>query len=131
MVRCYNKKHKDWKRYGAKGCYVEEDLQTFEAFLAYMGLRPEGTTLDRIDPLGGYVRGNMKWSDLYTQNNNRRTSRKYKVGEVSLTMAEWVRKTGAHYHAVRWRVIECGWPMERALRVPVKWGRNQHSKKVA
>jgi hypothetical protein len=37
-----------------------------------MGERPEGMTLDRIDPEGNYEPGNVRWADAKTQAANKR-----------------------------------------------------------
>jgi len=44
----------------------------FQNFLADMGARPEGMTLDRIDNDGDYEPGNCKWSTGSEQSYNRR-----------------------------------------------------------
>lgn len=61
--RCFNPKNEKYPMYGARGVTVCERWATsFENFLADMGERPKGTTLDRKDNAKGYEPGNCKWS---------------------------------------------------------------------
>jgi len=71
--RCTNPKHHKFAAYGRFGITVCDRWKSFENFLADMGERPAGMTLDRIDGSGHYEPDNCRWADIYTQNRNRRT----------------------------------------------------------
>jgi hypothetical protein len=56
-----------------KGAYahVEFRFESFEQWLRELGLRPKGMTVDRIDPLGHYEPGNVRWASIEQQARNR------------------------------------------------------------
>ena len=50
---------------------VEFRFNSFEEFFDHLGPRPEGCSLDRIDTLGHYELGNVRWATVYEQAKNR------------------------------------------------------------
>jgi hypothetical protein len=62
--RCLNPKNKAYKYYGGRGIKVcQQWLDSFEVFLADMGLKPSPQhELDRIDPDDIYRPGNCQWA---------------------------------------------------------------------
>lgn len=66
----------------------------FKNFFEDMGERPEGTTLDRINPYGNYEPENCRWADIFTQENNRKNNVYYDIAGERLTLAQIARKFG-------------------------------------
>lgn len=74
--RCTDPNSKDFKDYGARGITVcERWLNDFSAFLADMGERQFGMTIDREDVNGNYTPENCHWATNKAQIHNRRISR--------------------------------------------------------
>jgi hypothetical protein len=70
--RCTNPNSNRWSIYGGRGIKVCAEWQTFAGFFADMGERPEGTSIDRIDPDGNYEPANCRWATAKEQRANRR-----------------------------------------------------------
>lgn len=71
--RCRNPSACGYELYGAKGVRVCERWDTFANFLADMGPRPPGTSLDRYpNRHGNYEPGNCRWATPAEQMQNRR-----------------------------------------------------------
>ena len=85
LTRCRNPNTKDYKRYGGRGIEVCARWDTWKGgsltnFLNDLGERPEGSTLDRIDPDGNYEPDNCRWATYSEQTANRRKFRVYSPG---------------------------------------------------
>lgn len=73
--RCTNPKHERYADYGGRGITVCDRWlgpQGVTNFIADMGERPEGLTVDRKDNDKGYSPDNCRWATYVVQNNNRR-----------------------------------------------------------
>jgi hypothetical protein len=71
--RCYNQKSDKWLRYGARGIKVCARWKLFANFLADMGERPHGKTLDRKNNNGNYTPSNCRWATPKQQVRNSTT----------------------------------------------------------
>ena len=72
LDRCNNPSNISWSTYGGKGVKVCERWHDIEAFVADMGIRPEGKTLDRFpNGKGDYEAGNCRWATESQQQRNR------------------------------------------------------------
>lgn len=98
-------------RYKALGITICQHWDKFEHFLSDMGERPEGTSLDRIDPLGNYEPSNCRWATDKQQNRNK-TSTSYidvkgkKVLSVDFAESHGLSKNQVYAYLKVKRILE-------------------------
>jgi hypothetical protein len=114
LSRCNNPHAKDYADYGAAGIRVSEFWHTFENFLADMGPRPTGTTIERLDGTGDYCSGNCKWATYGEQAQNRRSTI-----FVTLPVSELERMLGMRGGSLV-RRIRNGWDDSMAIATPIQ-----------
>lgn len=117
--RCRNPKNRKYHLYGGRGISVCERWSKFENFLVDMGIRPAGTTLDRIDTNGNYEPGNCRWATPKQQGRNRNGTHLLKHNGISMTVTEWAEKVGVNPITLFGR-IRNGWTTAAAIETPTK-----------
>lgn len=117
-TRCYDTNHAGYKNYGGRGITVCGRWGSFENFLADMGERPEGMTLERKQNGKGYSPANCVWATDAEQRRNTRTTRLLTVRGETKTMSEWARTLGVKPSTVYLR-LRGGWSVEDACTTPV------------
>ena len=118
--RCLNPKASDWPHYGGRGIQVCERWMMFENFLADMGERPEGMTIDRENNDGGYEPRNCRWATRQTQTRNSRANLKVTLGSQTRCLADWCDLLGVQLVTFYARVYRQGMTYRQALLTPVR-----------
>ena len=94
VQRCTNPKHARYHRYGGRGVTVCDQWLTFPQFLADMGERPTGLSLERIDNNKGYSPDNCEWATRAAQAANTSQVRLLTAHGLTLHLSEWARRMG-------------------------------------
>ena len=119
-IRCLDKNQHSFARYGGQGIGICERWLDFNNFLADMGERPDGTTLDRIDNALGYEPSNCRWATPKEQNNNRRDNIHLVVGGETFTVEQAAARFGISAKRIYQRKYREKWDDERICLTPLK-----------
>lgn len=111
LQRCTNKNAPNYPDYGGRGVVVCQRWRHFQNFLADMGERPPGTSLDRKNNDGNYEPGNCRWATPIEQHNNMRNNVWITIAGITKSAAQWSRDLGCDWHTVqrrarRWAEVE-------------------------
>lgn len=120
LQRCKNPNHSTWHYYGGRGISVCERWigskrgEGFANFLADLGDRPEGFTLERINTNGNYEPSNCCWASRKDQYRNRRSNVFIQWNGESKILKDWETETGIRSDVIS-RRLEKGLPLDLAL----------------
>ena len=121
LARCRQPKNNRYARYGGRGIQICDRWMQFENFLADMGARPPGTTLDRKYSDQDYCKENCRWATPKTQARNH--ARYLTIAGQTLGLVEWSARTGIRLATIHYRLSH-GWPAEKIL-IPPTQGPNR------
>jgi len=125
--RCTNPNNPRYVDYGGRGITVCKRWLSFENFYADMGDRPKGMSLDRRNNDRGYSPSNCQWASTSAQNINSRRAKPTRIGNETMCISDWCRKTGITYGLYKARVRK-GWSLEKALTTPPRKQVNNRTK---
>lgn len=114
LARCTQPSHVHYAEYGARGIAVCDRWQGFQEFLADMGERPAGTSLDRIDNDRGYSADNCRWATKKQQARNKSHNVRAEFCGITKLVVEWAEMYDIPY-AVLYRRLKRGRSMLEAL----------------
>lgn len=111
IQRCEDPNFRSYPSYGGRGVRVCPCWRnSFEAFLADMGEKPRGASIERVNVNGDYEPGNCRWATPREQARNRRTNRRVLLDGVIVPLIEACERTGLNYRTIRQRASLKGLP---------------------
>lgn len=116
IQRTTNPNSTAWYKYGARGIKTCARWQAgFTNFLADMGVRPSGLTLERKDNSGDYTPENCRWATVKEQGRNKRNNRMLVIRGETLCVSEWAeRRPGLDSRRI-WAKLKRGCSHEEAV----------------
>jgi len=130
--RCLNPKHRQYKYYGGRGITIcDRWLESFDNYLADMGVRPVGMTLERRENDKGYSPDNCEWAGRDVQANNRRATVQVTYEGETHNISEWERLKGFKPGTLKARLGSLNYSLEDAFNKPVKCGTKLEGRRYA
>jgi hypothetical protein len=118
-TRCTNPNHPTYARYGSRGIKVCERWNKFANFLADMGVKPDGLSLDRIDNDGDYKFENCHWATQAEQNRNTRSNISVTIDGETKLLLDWAVIYQIKYQTAYRRIHKYGLTPYEALTRPI------------
>jgi hypothetical protein len=116
IQRCEDTGSPAYASYGGRDITIcKRWRESFDAFLADVGPRPPGLTLDRHpDKNGNYEPGNVRWATVTEQQNNTRSNRLLEWQGETLNVTQWAQRLSVGRSLIFGR-LRAGWPIAQAL----------------
>jgi hypothetical protein len=100
IKRCTVKSCHAYPYYGGKGIQVCERWRDFSCFLADMGEKPIGMSIDRIDNSKNYFPENCRWILIKHQTKHRTNSLVLEAFGKKQSIDDWSKETGLSYYTI-------------------------------
>lgn len=105
---------KSRRLYYDAGIRVCRRWESFECFLADMGVAPAGMSIDRLHGTRGYTKSNCRWATPKQQANNTSANSLVTHNGQTLTVSMWADKLGIKANTLVYR-LRRGLQLDRAL----------------
>jgi hypothetical protein len=113
--RCYNTKDARYNHYGARGIQMcDRWRDDFRNFLADMGEKPKGYSLERKDVHGNYEPNNCEWIPLGEQPKNKQQTVWADLNGQRVCLKDYARHYGISYTRLHALFRYEGYSIERA-----------------
>jgi len=130
IYRCTQPSSDSYNNYGGRGITVcPEWLNSFDTFVADMGERPKGHTLDRINVNGNYEPSNCKWSTRAEQARNTRKARVVTIEGKQYHVADLQDQSGINMRTIEFRAKN-GLPLNLVLSKEHMYNNTESQKKA-
>jgi hypothetical protein len=127
-TRCYNSNHPTYRDYGARGITIAPEWHNYDRFVADMGKRPAGQTIERIDNDAPYGPGNCRWACGVEQGANRRNNVMVTVEGRRMPLVHAAREQNVDYHTLRNMVVSGGEDVQESIRTLQQRGHTFHER---
>ena len=127
--RCYYHRHIEFNRYGGRGIVMCAQWEnSFAAFLADMGPRPSGYSIERKDNDGPYNKNNCKWASRSEQMNNTSKNIFVEHNGQRMTLKQLATHLGVNYFRLHAYYRRRGFSLDEAIERALKPGINRVSR---
>lgn len=127
-ARCYSERNYDYHNYGDRGIIISAEWRDYNVFQKWAIEHGyiEGLTIERIDVNGNYCAGNCCWIENKYQSQNTRKVKRFTYNGKSYTIRQLSENFNVNYYALKSRLTQYMWDIERAIKEPVVKGKNQY-----